>query len=373
MPGLADIFNDRNKLQAVSQFLLNFGQGVTQANSQGLAPLASLSYGFGAGGQGIQQLQQQRAMEQDRRQMRDLRALQIQKAQQDLNAQPGFSDKYEVINGKVIDKNTLKPIADFSDPNTAIARVPVDNQGTYESRIVNKGTGETVAVLGRGRGQAPTTNLTVNTAENALAKGIGTKASEELFTRRNAAQDAVASVEANKQAMEILNQGVITGPGADFRLEFGKVLQKLGINYADDAIANTEAFSATRAKEIGRIIKLFGSGTGLSDADREYASKAAAGEISMNEASIRKILEISNKQSKWVIERYNQDASKVDPKLSPFPLTIDTPNNFYDMPKQPVVPPPEGRTIGGFYQTPKGKAMWTGEGWILQENVPGGQ
>jgi hypothetical protein len=161
MAGLADILNNPEKLQKVSQFLLNFGTGLSQANSQGLSPFASLSYGFGAGGQGLQQFMQQQELQKDRKQIRDLRGLQMQKIEKELSAEPGFTDKYEVINGKVIDKQTLQPIADFSDPNTSIARVPIDNEGTYESRVVNKGTGETIAVLGRGRSQAPETNVTV--------------------------------------------------------------------------------------------------------------------------------------------------------------------------------------------------------------------
>ena len=46
-----------DNLAAVSQFLLGFGQGTTQANQAGLSPFSSLAFGFGAGGQGLQQQQ----------------------------------------------------------------------------------------------------------------------------------------------------------------------------------------------------------------------------------------------------------------------------------------------------------------------------
>src|SRR5690606_7260553 len=105
-----------------------------------------------------------------------------------------------------------------------------------------------------------------------LGKGVA----KNFMERREAALSAATGVEANAVARELLDSGMITGFGANFIVEFGKALQQAGIGFARDPIANTEAFVASRAREVGNIIKLFGAGTGLSDADRAYAEKAAA-------------------------------------------------------------------------------------------------
>lgn len=126
--------------------------------------------------------------------------------------------------------------------------------------------------------------------DEAVGAGLGAQIAEA----RTAASDAQASIAANDRAVQLLDEGVITGFGADFRVGMGKALQQVGIHLADDEVANTEAFVASRALEVGRLIKMFGAGTGLSDADREFATKAAGGNIDMNEASIRRILKINN-------------------------------------------------------------------------------
>jgi hypothetical protein len=173
----------------------------------------------------------------------------------------------------------------------------------------------------------PTTSVTVNNqSDNSFAKTFGQMNAKDFFALRGQARDAVQTLNSNAQAIKLLNSGVITGFGANYKLALGKALQAAGVHYADDAIANTEAFAASRAREVGRIIKLFGSGTGLSDADREYANKAAAGQITLNEESIRRILEINNKQAQWIIQTYNGEAQHIDPRLSPFPLTIQMPD-----------------------------------------------
>jgi len=171
----------------------------------------------------------------------------------------------------------------------------------------------------------PETNISVDTTGNAFAKKFGAMNAEAFFERRAAANDAVASLSATHQAKQLLDSGIITGAGAEWIVSAGKALQRMGVNMAEDPIANTEAFAATRAQEVGRIIKLFGAGTGLSDADREFATKAAAGEITMNEQSIRRILDINEKASLDLITRFNKDAEAIDPQLSPFPLQIEVP------------------------------------------------
>jgi peptidoglycan/xylan/chitin deacetylase (PgdA/CDA1 family) len=66
---------------------------------------------------------------------------------------------------------------------------------------------------------------------------------------------------------------------------------------------------------VGSIITLFGAGTGLSDADREYAKIMAGGDVNLTEDALRKILLINEVQSRYAIEEYNKSVKKVAPEL----------------------------------------------------------
>lgn len=143
----------------------------------------------------------------------------------------------------------------------------------------------------------------IDNAGAAFDTTLGGELAKQVGEARTAATDAQLSLAASEEALNLLDKGMITGFGADFRLGVGKALQQVGIHLDDDAISNTEAFIATRALEVGRLIKLFGAGTGLSDNDRIYAEKAAAGKIELNEEAIRKIIEINNRAAKNVIQR----------------------------------------------------------------------
>lgn len=160
---------------------------------------------------------------------------------------------------------------------------------------------------------------------NKFAEKFSEYNAKSFFDEKAAAQDAQASLRASIDAKDLLDKGIITGFGADVITSFGRALQQAGFRENADPVANTQAFVATRAMEVGRIIKLFGAGTGLSDADREYATKAAAGQITMTEGAIRKVLDIHERVAKEALERYNAKASKIPADMSPWPLTLEVP------------------------------------------------
>jgi hypothetical protein len=171
-----------------------------------------------------------------------------------------------------------------------------------------KDLGTTLATVDTNLGPnsgAVTTVAPIDVSGKAFDEKLGADLGAQIGEARTAASDAQLSLAASEEALKLLDAGAITGFGADFRVGMGKALQQIGVHLDDDAIANTEAFVATRAQEVGRLIKLFGAGTGLSDADREYATKAAAGSINLNEDSIRRIIDINNRAAQNVISKYN--------------------------------------------------------------------
>ena len=122
-----------------------------------------------------------------------------------------------------------------------------------------------------------------------------------------AATTAVNTMTVNNRSLQILDAGIFSGTGAELLTGVSKVAAALGLeNAATETAARSEEYVATRAREVGNFIQNFGAGTGLSDADREYAEKAVAGKINMTEEGIRRLLEIERKVSTALIEDHKR-------------------------------------------------------------------
>lgn len=110
------------------------------------------------------------------------------------------------------------------------------------------------------------------------------------------------------QKMEqILNQegaeGIITGALAKPELFLKSLGADLGMNFPD--VASTKEYIANAGRQVGAIIRLFGAGTGLSDADREYAQQIAGGNIEVPIDALKRIVRAAKEASLGQIDRYN--------------------------------------------------------------------
>jgi hypothetical protein len=177
-------------------------------------------------------------------------------------------------------------------------------------------------------------NIT-NKQESAFESGLGKGQADRIIASQVAAQDAAAIIDTVKTGRDIMKSGMITGKGADFLVNLNQALKTAGIDsgYAD-AAANSQAFAANMAGNVGRLIKQFGAGTGLSDADREFATDMAGGRISLDDKAINKILNINEKAARNIITRHNKDVKGVKTNI---PLEVEMPPAA---PSAPVVTAP---------------------------------
>ena len=85
----------------------------------------------------------------------------------------------------------------------------------------------------------------------------------------------------------------MTGTRAKNRMALLALGELTNINEAgvDKLIARTQTYQAVVGQLVGQIIKLFGAGTGLSDADRIYAEQMAGGDIELQEDALAAILQ----------------------------------------------------------------------------------
>jgi hypothetical protein len=169
---------------------------------------------------------------------------------------------------------------------------------------------------------AASTVVNVNNAqEKEFEKALGKGQADKVLTSKASAEDAAQILATNMVGKTLLDKGMITGAGADFFVQLNKGLLRAGMDFGGaDAAQNSQAYGALMAANTAKIIKQFGAGTGLSDADREYALKAAAGDISMDEKAIRKILNINNKAAQNAINKHNRDVKDIKTNI---PLTVD--------------------------------------------------
>jgi hypothetical protein len=158
--------------------------------------------------------------------------------------------------------------------------------------------------------RAPGTTVNVGAGEKEFEKELGKGKAKIIENGYTAAQDAVAITDTINTGRQLLSQGMVTGAGAEYLVNFGQALKQVGIDISSDATSNSQAYAAAMANNVGRIIKLFGAGTGLSNADREYAEKMAGGKITLDERALRRILDINEKLARDTITRHNANVDK---------------------------------------------------------------
>ena len=172
------------------------------------------------------------------------------------------------------------------------------------------------------KARASSTTVNIAPQEKGFETELGKGQAEALLKGRAAADDAVEIINAVQEGRNILDKGMVTGFGANFIVGAGQALKQAGVDFGGDATANAQAYTANMAQNVGKLIKQFGAGTGLSDADRQYANKMAGEEIALDEKAIRKILDINEKAARNLIRLQNKRASGVKTNI---PLTVDEP------------------------------------------------
>jgi len=164
-----------------------------------------------------------------------------------------------------------------------------------------------------------TVNNIIGGAPNSFLEAVGKKSGEALIEQAEDARTAGIAMKGLSESARLLNSGkVISGITGSFSLGLSKVLAEAGL-IGTDSIEATESFFANQGRQVAQVIKAFGAGTGLSDADREYAQKIAGGEIKLDESSLRKLIQLGAKYSEQGINDYNtrvDDIIKTNPEFS---------------------------------------------------------
>ena len=199
------------------------------------------------------------------------------------------------------------------------------------------------------------TNVNLPPQQNAFEGELGKGQAKSIIDNRAVAQDAASIIETVNIGRDILKGKIITGAGADFLVNFNQALKTAGVDFGyADAAANSQAYAANMAQNVGKIIKQFGAGTGLSDADRQYAEKMAGGKITLDAKALNKILDINERAARNVITRHNKDVEGIKTNI---PLKVEMPAKRAEAPITAVNP-----STGARIQSTDGGKTWTAVG-----------
>ena len=172
-----------------------------------------------------------------------------------------------------------------------------------------------IKVSKQGKGPKITNVVKVPAQELEFEKELGSGQAKAILKSKEQAEDAREMLDTVRIGRGILKSGAITGAGADFFVGLNQALKTAGVDFGyADASANSQAYVANMAQNVGKLIKLFGAGTGLSDADRKYAIEMAGGRIALDRKALEKILDIQERASKNVINRHNKKVSGIKSK-----------------------------------------------------------
>lgn len=210
-------------------------------------------------------------------------------------------------------------LADFEAAQRS-QQMPADYQNYLQAK--KEGYGGNFFQYQQELRRAGASSVVVGPQEKSFETALGSGQAKKLLEDKAVADDARDIIATVQQGRQLLQSGMITGFGAEFLTNVGAALNQAGINFAEDRVANTQAFAANMAANVGRIIKQFGAGTGLSNADREYAEKMAGGKVTLDRKAIERILDINERAARNVIKLHNERVKGIKTNI---PLTVEIP------------------------------------------------
>jgi hypothetical protein len=158
------------------------------------------------------------------------------------------------------------------------------------------------------------TNITVggegSLGDTIIRQTLGND-QEEFLEKVQPALNSIPNLQFMEKMLNVVGEEgeIITGRLGPQELFLKSVAKDLGFGEFKDVDA-TQAYLATAGRQVGQVIRLFGSGTGLSDADREYAEKIAGGSQKMTKEALQKLVAMAKKGIKGQVNLFNNQIQR---------------------------------------------------------------
>lgn len=229
--------------------------------------------------------------------------------------------------GKIINPRTGATIGDkpFA-PQVERINIPTGD-GKFQTMILDRTTGETTPATVDGKpivltekelllSEGKKAQSIINPFETKFLSELGKGEGERITALREKADTAVSSKRIIAEGRRLVADGIYTGSAANVKVALNKWLREAGIEVGGRTTSNTEAYAGAMGLQVGKIIQQFGAGTGLSDADREFAERIAAAKVTLTEDAIVKLLDINDRLATFTIEEFNRQAADAKQRIA---------------------------------------------------------
>ncbi len=189
--------------------------------------------------------------------------------------------------------------------------------------------------------KAPQVQEVVDKGQEVGAKAMA-EANVKSFVEFNTkAQDARDMIELIDRQTARLEGGMPTGLLAETELNLRRFGELIGLPY-DPSVTNAQEFVSEAGKIVADQIKDFGSGTGLSDADREYAKLIAAADITTQQEALFNLLKIRRRSMVETVNSFNKVRTSTAKRVGEQNMTSFPSITMPEEPEAPEAELPEG-------------------------------
>lgn len=130
------------------------------------------------------------------------------------------------------------------------------------------------------------------------------------------AQTAATGLNGLREAEKALKGQGIYGAYADQRLLLAKVAVAFGAD--PSSVVDTETFRAAIAPQVAAMVKATVGSTQISNADRTFAENAAGGSITLDKATLQRLVNIGRRASEGIVKAHNQRLDRIYPNSPNF-------------------------------------------------------
>ena len=185
-----------------------------------------------------------------------------------------------------------------------------------------------------------TTNVNMGGSEKQMYDTI-----EKSYER---VAPVVAGLNSLREAEKLIDAGGVFGPGAELRIGAAKLISLLTGAPVGKGVVNAESFKAAIAPLVGATLKATSGTSQLSEGELRFAQAAAAGDISLDPQSIKKILGILKKAQVNSAMSHNKKLDTLYPKGKGFErerglFEIDVKERGVDKQGRPISRLPDGQ------------------------------
>ena len=147
-------------------------------------------------------------------------------------------------------------------------------------------------------------------ASDKMIESLADESVKDIVSLRDKARTAKGKLDIINRQMARLEGGMPTGITANIQVGLSQVGQLMGMPYNPELV-NAQEYMMEVANLVKQEIKAFGSGTSITDADREYTQNMVGGNITQQAEALENMLKIYKEAAEGTINQYNDIVSEV--------------------------------------------------------------